>query len=312
MSIITIRSKVFIGIISITIASVMIVLLFSIFPGSRVLSQTGSSIIGYMWSDNIGWIDMNCLNASTCGTNSFGMSVDSAGNLSGYAWSDNIGWVSANATDLTGCPSSPCTATLTGTTLVGWFKALASSDAQAGGWDGFISLSGVTYNSGTNYFSGYAWGDSNVGWADFSRVREACPISYSCSGNQVMQTTATCQTVVYSSVCSYPTFCSTGSNICLYPQPAGTITVSPKLVAPGKTVTVSWSISGVSTTSNPCTVVSSVNALDSWTGASSTRTSHAITSQTTFTLSCTPVDPGATNPFILTTKTNLVPNFVEK
>jgi hypothetical protein len=275
-------------------------------------SQSGTSIIGYAWSDNIGWIDMNCLNTSSCGVNPFGIAIDSSGNLSGYAWSDNVGWVSANSTDLTGCPSGPCTATITGATVSGWMRAMAGGTAQSGGWDGFISLSNITYNLGTNFFSGYAWGDTVVGWIDFGQVRKICPISYGCSGNQITQTTILCQVNTYSPPCTaYASFCSSGSSICLYPQPAGYLIVSPKLQIPNKTVTVAWSMTGVATSTAPaCTVVS--NNGDSWSGASSTRTSVPVTSETTFTLSCTPLDPGLPNPYRLTAVVKMVPTYQER
>ena len=65
-------------------------------------------------------------------------------------------------------------------------KALASSHAQSGGWDGWISLSGsqygVTYNSTTGKFAGYAWGSLNVGWVSFA-------FAQTCSSMQHWDTT---------------------------------------------------------------------------------------------------------------------------
>lgn len=276
----------------------------------KAWSQTGSSLIGYLWSDTIGWVDLNCLNSNSCGTNPFGMSIDGSGNITGYAWSDNIGWISANPSDLTGCPSAPCTATFNGTTLSGWFRALAGGTAQSGGWDGFINITGISYASSTNYFSGYGWGNLNTGWVDFSRARESCPVSYSCNGNQVMQTNSMCQISVYGSACASPQFCSSGVSTCLYPQPSGSITVSPKLIVKNKTTNVTWSATGVSTTT-PCTVTNT-NDATVWTGNSGTKTSLSLQAQTIFTLSCTPYDPNATNPYKVTATVNLAPNFVEQ
>lgn len=124
---------------------------------------SGSTVTGYAWSDTVGWMSLS--------GGSYGISVSSTGTLSGYAWSDTIGWVSANTSDLSGCPSAPCTASIDSNgAMRGWLKALSGGSAQSGGWDGFISLSGSNYgpvrqSNGT--FSGYAWGDINVGWLDF-------------------------------------------------------------------------------------------------------------------------------------------------
>jgi len=132
---------------------------------------------GYAWSDNIGWISFNCQEggpggSDICGTSDYKVSVNfTTGLFSGYAWSDNIGWVSFNSTDLAGCPSAPCEARISTTTgeVSGWARALAHN-----GWDGWISLRGtlpdygVSLNSVTNEFHGYAWGSDVVGWISFN------------------------------------------------------------------------------------------------------------------------------------------------
>ena len=279
------------------------------------LSQSGTSIIGYLWSDSVGWIDLNCLNTNSCGTNNFGFSVNSGGVITGYAWSDNIGWISANGNDINGCPNSPCTAKLTGTTISGWIRALSGGTAQSGGWDGFISLGGpsysITYDPTLNYFTGYGWGDANMGWIDSSRMRLACAVSYSCIGQQIYQVNAACQKVAVGPVCTFPTFCVDGSSVCLYPQPTGTLAVNPKLVVSGKSTVVTWNMSGVSTTTSPCVLTSS-RGTDSATGSTGSYTAANIRSQTTFTLTCTPLDPAAGSTFVLHAVTSLVPNYVEQ
>ena len=125
--------------------------------------SSGGSVTGYAWSDTIGWISLS--------GGSYGITVSGSGTLSGYAWSDNIGWVSANSSDLSGCPTAPCSATIDENgNLSGWLKAVSGGSAQSGGWDGFISLSGSGYGpsrQASGSFSGYAWGDINVGWLDF-------------------------------------------------------------------------------------------------------------------------------------------------
>lgn len=125
--------------------------------------SSGGSVTGYSWSDTIGWLSLS--------GGSYGISVSGSGTLSGYAWSDNIGWVSTNSSDLSGCPSAPCTATIDSNgAMQGWMKAISGGSSQSGGWDGFISLSGSGYGptrQADGSFSGYAWGDINVGWLSF-------------------------------------------------------------------------------------------------------------------------------------------------
>jgi hypothetical protein len=151
------------------LASALVVtgLVFSDWAHDRVeVYAQGSSfpISGYGWSDTIGWISFN--------GGSYGLSVEPSGVISGYAWSDNIGWISANQSDLAGCPSGSCAASMDSDgAITGWLKALSGGTSQSGGWDGFISLSGSGYGpvkQADGNFSGYAWGDTVVGWVNFS------------------------------------------------------------------------------------------------------------------------------------------------
>src|SRR5258708_7074407 len=121
-------------------------------------------IMGYLWSDDFGWVDANCLNKGPCGTvanpPNFGLQVDTSnGAITGYAWSENVGWLSANPGELGSCSSGTCVATLTGAGMTGWMKFLSANQAQNGGWDGWVSLRGpgyyVSYDSGTQKFGGY-------------------------------------------------------------------------------------------------------------------------------------------------------------
>jgi hypothetical protein len=52
-----------------------------------------NELLGYAWSENLGWISLNCQNDNSCGTSNFGVRNNSEGNLSGYAWGENIGWI---------------------------------------------------------------------------------------------------------------------------------------------------------------------------------------------------------------------------
>jgi len=130
-----------------------------------------NEISGWAWSDNIGWISFSCSNTNSCGSVNYRVSVAGNGDMSGYAWSDNIGWISFNQGDSGSCPSGACKAKLSGNELMGWARALS---ADYFGWDGWINLRssnpsfGVSFNSGTKKFSGYAWGSDVVGWVNFS------------------------------------------------------------------------------------------------------------------------------------------------
>jgi len=267
----------------------------------RAFSQ-GSTIPinGYAWSDTAGWIDLNCANTNVCGTNNFAMSIDQNGNVSGYAWSEFFGWISANSTDLTGCPSGTCSASIAGGTMSGWMRAMSYSQSQSGGWDGFISLSGSGYgvSLASGNFSGYAWGDTNMGWVDFSHATttyNTCVAAYSCSGQTIVSTANTC---IQSNLatCTAPGYCSVGSSVCLYPQPTanasstdptitGHLQARPTIVAKGNTTKVYWNYSNVSS----CTVTGTNG--DSWNGTTNGgQVTGAIHGRTTYTLACTGLD----------------------
>lgn len=52
-----------------------------------------SALTGYIWSENIGWISLNCANNNSCATSNYKVANNSEGDLSGYAWGENIGWI---------------------------------------------------------------------------------------------------------------------------------------------------------------------------------------------------------------------------
>lgn len=74
------------------------------------------------------------------------------------------------------CPSSPCLPKVNMATgdMTGWARAISGSGTE--GWDGWISLSGIS-GDGSPYgvkftgknASGYAWGDNVVGWLSFGK-----------------------------------------------------------------------------------------------------------------------------------------------
>jgi hypothetical protein len=149
-------------------------------PQTEIASATVTdNLRGFAWSENIGWISLN--NIDNTGAPDYGVNVSPARNLSGFAWSENIGWVSFNAADVVGCPSGQCAPTLDPVSgnLRGWARALSptgSAAANAGGWDGWISLSGNT-TTGDAYavqvdqncnYNGFAWGSDVIGWISFN------------------------------------------------------------------------------------------------------------------------------------------------
>lgn len=128
------------------------------------------NLVGYAWSSNIGWVSFNCTNTSTCGDANYGVNQNADGTLTGYAWSPNIGWIRFGG--LSGFPNGNGTfavnATVSGSDLRGWAKAIS---ADGNGWDGWISLSGTSPSYGVTVsgpdFLGYAWGGPVVGWLSF-------------------------------------------------------------------------------------------------------------------------------------------------
>lgn len=133
-------------------------------------ASTSDNIVGYAWSDTIGWISFNCTNNNTCAISNYGVNKNGDNTLTGYAWSDNIGWIKFG--NLSGFPNGNGTqaqnANVNGNNLKGWAKAIG---ADGNGWDGWIALSGAgpSYNvtlSGSA-FGGYAWGSDVLGWVSF-------------------------------------------------------------------------------------------------------------------------------------------------
>ena len=234
------------------------------------------------------------------------------------------------------------------TALSGWLRALAGGTAQSGGWDGFISLSdtdpgdgndyGITNNSGQ--LQGFAWGELNVGWVDFSFASTTYGTCSATAGTvhtcdmqdgggvyrRVVhtETNMSCQQNVTYTMCTPPQFCSPGVPTCLTPPPTpvpgageltGHLTARPNLVGRDATTTVYWAITNVT----GCTVTSTNGS--SWTGAYSATSSCAthhltgctslpITRQTIYTLTCNTLD-SPPQIFRETATVNILPTFEE-
>ena len=260
-----------------------------------VLAQAGGEIGGWAWSSvggdsGIGWVSFSGANH---GSTSYGVTAGNGGNLSGYAWNNVTGWISFD--DTSGCPGSgACKAKINNGSheVTGWARACSvfqsgcsgglRSDAERGGWDGWISLNcsntnscgtsnyKVTVDELTGCWNGYAWGgDVVVGWIKMSGTSPDYGV-----GDRV-----TCP--------------EAGGNPAAANAPDVDLKVNggdgPIAVSPGDGVTLSWTVSGGTATS--CT------ASNDWSGNKSTsggsQQVNNITSEKTFTLTCT--GPGGTD-----------------
>ncbi len=145
------------------------VLCFLFIPPSA--NAQSVSLSGFAWSDlptsntevGAGWISFS-------GPGYNVVANTSTGDLSGYAWSSNYGWLSFNSSDVSGCPSAPCQPNVNPSTgaTTGWARFIAAPAGTTGVWNGWVHLTGsnyaVTYSSATQQFSGYAWGQNDIGW----------------------------------------------------------------------------------------------------------------------------------------------------
>jgi hypothetical protein len=166
-------------------------------PGSKapVHAQTAncisgetSCLAGWAWSQNVGWISFNSTDAGA-GGGPYDVSIDTSGNLGGYAWSQNVGWISFNPADLSAAPAcsgaTVANVNRSSGSVTGWARAMSA--VGSANWNGCIELSdgskhptvtglsgnatssqGVSYNATSGILSGYAWGDLNLGWIQFS------------------------------------------------------------------------------------------------------------------------------------------------
>lgn len=153
----------------------------------RYFVSMNTNVWGYAWSSNIGYISMNCANASAseCGGGHFyGVNITSYDanyyQMRGYGWSPNVGWI--NFSPSSGYPSAPLNSVridkITGTTT-GWAKIeslgnngwIKMSDDTAAGWKDLpVKISYATY---PQRFNGYAWNAAaatgpGIGWISFA------------------------------------------------------------------------------------------------------------------------------------------------
>jgi len=158
-------------------------------------SVTASSIYGWAWSENIGWISFNSLGLGKIpaggGGNNYGVTIGANGQLSGYAWSENLGWINFSPTgpypdpaisNHSACVNLPglekyCDNGGAADYIVsGWVRVCSvfsdgvcgtinptGLDPNTGGWNGWINLSNVTLDTGVSpaEFHSWAWGGND-------------------------------------------------------------------------------------------------------------------------------------------------------
>ena len=181
--------------------TLLIVGLFVSVQTASAQSLEDAELMGYAWSSNIGWISFSCRNNSTCASDGgvdYGVVVDASNRLVGHAWSSNIGWIQFGG--LSGFPSTggngggQARLIAGGANLLmdGWARVCAvfqsgcsgALNANAGGWDGWISLKGTTpdyrvefggqynvVNPATDNANHSAWGNHILGWIDFNSTQ---------------------------------------------------------------------------------------------------------------------------------------------
>lgn len=125
--------------------NIFLIFLLLFLSTKLVFAYSLSSLSGYAWSSNIGWIKFS--------GPGYAVDIDESNNLSGYAWSYNIGWIKFE-------PG-------------GWAQAVAGiNNPNSGDWDGLVHLIGVNYSVVRDEdlckLTGWAWGSDVIGWIHFS------------------------------------------------------------------------------------------------------------------------------------------------
>lgn len=145
----------------------------------------------WAWSNNVGWISLGSSTAPT----PYRVAFDGSGVASGYAWSNNLGWLRFDPT-LSGPVGNDnfYSARFNGNNFVGWARfcsVYASGCSGAlkdttttGGWDGWLKMINVAYNTATNKLEGFSWGSLVSGWTKFGVSNTTSPLDVYCVGEK--------------------------------------------------------------------------------------------------------------------------------
>ena len=63
---------------------------------SSTVEASAQELFGYIYSENLGWISLNCSNTDSCASVDYKVLKNNAGELSGYGYSDIGGWINFN------------------------------------------------------------------------------------------------------------------------------------------------------------------------------------------------------------------------
>src|SRR3989344_1621323 len=317
-------------ILAISCIFVAIVVTMILVPRDAASEITAGPLSGWMWSDTVGWISLNCADLSTCSSVSYSVQLAANGDLSGYGWSDSVGWITFNASQLTGCPQTQsgngsCPPTISSGIIKGWVRACAgmnnsslnqttpnntcgnSAGSRTDGWDGWISISGsspiaygLTADGVTGEISGYSWGSDVTGWLSFD-----ADAVFSCTPELSYCEDSTTLCTYNTTTCSFdctPCAWECSSDACISPTPNCEITANPQIVPSGATTTIAWSSSNATS----CKVIGNGN---NWSGLSGGEDTNEINGQTTYRQTC--IGPDSVSTCSETTTINPSPEFRE-
>jgi hypothetical protein len=262
-------------------------------------------------------------NSGTSGsaqTNFLGTYTFTCQNTAGYSVQDSD--------TITAYPAPSCSFSLTPSSIpqgqsstLSWTSQNASSVNINGIGAENPSGSTTVSPSQTTTYTGTCTGNGGTSNFPNAVLTVTCSPStvYSCSGNNIVQTStnAQCNVTTNSSyaTCNAPSFCSAGASSCSYPaisfNPSGNqnghLQIVPSITGTQESVKIFWNISNAQSCS-----VTGTNG-DSWTGLSSPAggaTSKLITAQVTYTLSC---QAYGSNPNVNETQVvNITPKYKEQ
>lgn len=148
----------FIGICFLVVLAVFLTNRFSL--RKKVQAVSTDNVIGWAWSENIGWISMNCYNDfdgdgdlethitnPNCVNSNYGVNIDTiSGPVAGEAWSENIGWIQFDVSGpYPAAPNNSVRYNPANKELSGWAKILNLSD------NGWMKLQGPAAAAPANY-----------------------------------------------------------------------------------------------------------------------------------------------------------------